>query len=275
VRRTALASLLLAAACSGTPTPTAVGTATPASSPSASASPTASPTARLSAPAPTASRTATPAVRRTAGPTPTRSATPAPKETTTTAPPLCPRVPDVGPATQVVLVDSSGSAATVRACERRSGQWVSVLGRMSGHVGYRGVAPPGQKREGDRRTPGGTFRLGRGFGVNADPGGTWFSWRRVTREDVWVDDPGSDLYNTWQELPANGRWDSAESLYQPLDYAYAQVVDYNTARVPGRGSAIFLHVDDGNPTLGCITLSRHRLIEVFRWQRPGTVIVIR
>lgn len=269
MRRTALVALLLAAACSGTTEPTALPTPTPSPSPSGTPTPTPN-VAATTAPAPT--RTAAP--RRT--PSPTRSATPSPAPRTTTATvPLCHRVPDVGSATQVVLVDSSGSSATIRACERRGGRWVSVMGRMSGHVGYRGVAPPGDKREGDRRTPGGTFRLGRGFGVQPDPGGTWFSWRRATRDDVWVDDPGSDLYNTWQQLPANGRWDSAESLYQPLDYAYAQVVDYNTAPVPGRGSAIFLHVDDGNPTLGCITLRRSALLEVFRWERPGTVIVIR
>jgi L,D-peptidoglycan transpeptidase YkuD (ErfK/YbiS/YcfS/YnhG family) len=100
-------------------------------------------------------------------------------------------------------------------------------------------------------------------------------WTRVDRRDVWVDDPASSLYNTWQRTPADGRWDSAESLYQPVDYAYAQVIDYNTARVPGRGSAIFLHVDDGNPTLGCVTLPRSQLVQVFRWERPGAVIVIR
>jgi L,D-peptidoglycan transpeptidase YkuD (ErfK/YbiS/YcfS/YnhG family) len=146
---------------------------------------------------------------------------------------------------------------------------------MHGHVGFRGVAAPGTKREGDRRTPGGTFTLSLGFGTRADPGGTWFPWRRATRDDVWVDDSGSEHYNTWQQLPSNGRWDSAERLYQPLDYAYAQVVDYNTARTPGRGSAIFLHVDDGNPTLGCVTVPRSQLLRLFRWERPGVRIVIR
>lgn len=264
--RRPLLALLLVAACSGTTTPTALVSPTPTVTPTASPTPavTATPAARR-----TASPTASPTAPRPTAPRPsTASPTPAP-------PPTCPRVPDVGSATQVVLVVASGARATVRACELRQGRWLSALGSMSGHVGFQGVAPPGAKREGDRRTPSGTFALGRGFGVRSDPGGTWFSWRRVTRDDVWVDDSGSALYNTWQQLPANGRWDSAESLYQPLDYAYAQVVDYNTARVPGRGSAIFLHVDDGNPTLGCITVSRSQLLRIFRWERSGAVIVIR
>jgi L,D-peptidoglycan transpeptidase YkuD (ErfK/YbiS/YcfS/YnhG family) len=188
--------------------------------------------------------------------------------------PTCPSVPAVGSATQVVLVTGSGSSARVRACQRKSGRWVSVLGTMYGHVGANGVAPAGAKREGDGRTPSGTFSLGRGFGVQGDPG-VAFRWTRVDRRDVWVDDPGSSLYNTWQRTPADGRWDSAEPLYQPTSYAYAQVIEYNTARTPGRGSAIFLHVDHASGTTGCVSVPRSQLLELLRWELPGAVMVIR
>jgi L,D-peptidoglycan transpeptidase YkuD (ErfK/YbiS/YcfS/YnhG family) len=187
--------------------------------------------------------------------------------------PTCPRVPAVR-ATQVVLVVGSGSNAVVRACERRKGVWVSVLGRMHGHVGLRGVAAPGAKREGDDRTPGGTFSLGRGFGVRSDPG-VDFGWRRTDRSDVWVDDSGSDLYNTGQRQPAGGRWDSAEELYVPGPYDYVQTIGYNTARTPGRGRAIFLHVDHQSGTHGCVSVPRSQLLALLRWERPGALIVIR
>jgi L,D-peptidoglycan transpeptidase YkuD (ErfK/YbiS/YcfS/YnhG family) len=183
-------------------------------------------------------------------------------------------VPAVGSATQVVLVVGSGSSATVRACRRQGSQWVSVMGTMYGHVGLHGVAPAGAKREGDERTPSGVFRLGVGFGVRADPG-TWFSWHRTTTADVWVDDSSSSLYNTMQRKPANGRWDSAEDLYVPGPYDYVQVIDYNTARVPGRGSGIFLHVDHQSGTHGCVSVPRAQLLALLRWERPGAVIVIR
>jgi L,D-peptidoglycan transpeptidase YkuD (ErfK/YbiS/YcfS/YnhG family) len=189
-------------------------------------------------------------------------------------PPLCPRVPDVGSATQVVLVVGYGGSATVRACRRDGTRWVSVLGTMHGHVGYAGVAPPGAKREGDGRTPGGVFGLSYGFGLDPDPG-VRFGWRRVGPADVWVDDPSSALYNTWQREPADGRWRSAEQLDDRRSYALAQVVAYNTARVPGRGSAIFLHVDHASPTTGCVSVPRSQLVALFRWERPGTVIAIR
>jgi L,D-peptidoglycan transpeptidase YkuD (ErfK/YbiS/YcfS/YnhG family) len=115
--------------------------------------------------------------------------------------------------------------------------------------------------------------LGRGFGQSGNPGVS-FRWTVVDSHDVWVDDSGSSLYNTWQRTPANGRWASAEPLLQRY-YALAQVVDYNTARVPGRGSGIFLHLDHASGTAGCITLQRSDLLAVFRWERPGARIAIR
>ncbi|HUR50834.1 MAG TPA: L,D-transpeptidase family protein [Mycobacteriales bacterium] len=206
-------------------------------------------------------------MRHTAVPRPS----PAARRTSAPQPALCPGVPSVS-AQQVVLVVASGSSAVIRACERRDGTWVSVMGRMHGHVGMNGVS--GAKREGDRRTPAGIFSLGRGFGVRANPG-VAFSWRHTTTADVWVDDSGSSLYNTWQQKPANGRWDSAEDLYVPGNYDYLQVIGYNTARVPGKGSAIFLHVDHQSGTFGCVTLPRSELVRVLRWERPGAVMVIR
>jgi L,D-peptidoglycan transpeptidase YkuD (ErfK/YbiS/YcfS/YnhG family) len=52
-------------------------------------------------------------------------------------------------------------------------------------------------------------------------------------------------------------------------YDYAAVIAYNTARVPGRGSAIFLHVGTGGPTAGCVSLPEAELIKVLRWLRPA------
>lgn len=229
------------------------------------------PTATPSA-IPTPTEVPTPSVVRTP-PAPAISPQRVGPRPTGTVVATCPGVPAVGAATQVLLVVSTGSTARVRACERRDGLWVSVLGTMSGHVGGRGVAPAGAKREGDLRTPSGTFTLGRGFGQRADPG-VVFPWQGVGPRDVWVDDPDSSLYNTWQQTPVAERWNSAEPLDVPA-YAYAQVIDYNTARSPGRGSAIFLHVDLGRTTAGCVALPHPDLLRVLRWERPRAVVVIR
>ena len=202
--------------------------------------------------------------------TPTPSKPAAVRRTAAVA--LCPGLSGVS-GTQVLLVVGSGSSATARMCEKRSGRWVVVRGPMRGHVGRNGVAPAGAKREGDGRTPSGTFSLGRGFGQVANPG-VRFRWTVVDGHDVWVDDVRSSLYNSWQRTPASGRWSSAEPLLQRY-YALAQVIDYNTARVPGRGSAIFLHLDHASGTAGCITVQRSDLLAVLRWERPGARIVVR
>jgi L,D-peptidoglycan transpeptidase YkuD (ErfK/YbiS/YcfS/YnhG family) len=173
-------------------------------------------------------------------------------------------------AAQVVVVRSSGSSATIRACRRVGSRYVVALGPYAGHVGLHGVSST--KREGDLRTPAGVFPLRGGFGRYPNPGLDQ-SWLRVDSRDVWVDDPGSALYNTHQRTPAAGRWSSAESL-DVSAYDYAQVIGYNEARTPGRGSAIFLHVDHGSGTAGCVSVQSASLVAILRWERPGAVIAI-
>jgi L,D-peptidoglycan transpeptidase YkuD (ErfK/YbiS/YcfS/YnhG family) len=183
------------------------------------------------------------------------------------------RVPSGVTAAQVVLVDSSGSAAAVRACRRTGSGYTTDLGPYYGHVGRNGVTA--SKREGDMSTPAGVFPLRGGFGVYGNPGLGVGSWLRVDAADVWVDDPSSSLYNTHQRTPAGGRWASAEELYNQPAYNYAQIVGYNEARTPGLGSAIFFHVDKGAGTAGCISLPTQSLLAVFRWERSGAVMAIR
>jgi L,D-peptidoglycan transpeptidase YkuD (ErfK/YbiS/YcfS/YnhG family) len=177
-------------------------------------------------------------------------------------------------ASQVVVVRSSGTRATVRACSRASnGTYRTELGPYSGYVGRSGVTSAASKREGDGATPAGVYPLRGGFGLKGNPGIPQ-GWFRVDSRDVWVDDPNSTLYNTHQRKPADGRWSSAESLANPPAYDYAQVIGYNESRRPGRGSAIFLHVSTGGPTAGCVSLPRSSLLGVMRWERSGAVIAI-
>ena len=176
-------------------------------------------------------------------------------------------------APQVVLVISSGTSATVSACTRTASGWRRDLGPYYGHVGYTGVTSARAKREGDGHTPAGTYSLLGGFGLAADPGLAQ-GWKPVRRGDVWVDDSGSRLYNTRETNPANGRWHSAESLEQPGAYDLAQVIDYNSQRVPAKGSAIFLHVDQGHSTAGCVAIAHDPLVAVMRWERRGAVISV-
>ena len=268
------ALLALVGACQSVATPSALpstaGTTTPAPSFSATVTnptPSATPTTKR----PTPSPMVTPArIMATLKPTAPKPAPPKPAPPKP-APPAC-HVPTGVTSRQVVLVDALGSAATIRACERSGSRYVVLLGPYAGHVGRNGVSSA--KREGDLRTPAGIFPLRNGFGVNGNPGLGAGSWLRVDARDVWVDDPGSALYNTHQRSPADGRWDSAEQLQQSPAYNYAQVIGYNEARTAGAGSAIFLHVDQGHSTSGCVSLPTSALLSVMRWERSGVVMAI-
>jgi L,D-peptidoglycan transpeptidase YkuD (ErfK/YbiS/YcfS/YnhG family) len=177
-------------------------------------------------------------------------------------------------AAQVIWVDGSGSRQTTRLCARVSpGRYVMQKGPYAGHVGRNGVAAPAAKREGDGKTPNGAYPMRGGFGTGSNPG-LASSWLVTSWRDVWVDDSRSPLYNTRQRLPVNGRWASAEKMRVSPAYNYAQVIGYNERRTPGRGSAIFLHVDQGRGTAGCVSLPTSSLLAVLRWERPGAWIWI-
>jgi len=113
------------------------------------------------------------------------------------------------------------------------------------------------KREGDRATPGGTFRLlGGFFRPDRDLRKAWVSPMRPVRpSDGWCDDPRSALYNRRVVLPCRA---SHEKLWRADRlYDLVIVVDYNIhPRRKNRGSAIFLHCapPDFAPTSGCIAL---------------------
>jgi L,D-peptidoglycan transpeptidase YkuD (ErfK/YbiS/YcfS/YnhG family) len=185
---------------------------------------------------------------------------------------------NVADAKQLVVVTNrswTSTYATLQAWQKRSnGSWVLVFGPWTARIGRNGFGSP--KREGDGQSPVGSFRVPGLWGVNSNPG-TKYRWLTVDRSDVWVDDPHSEFYNLHMRLPANGRWRSAEAMYQPRPYAYAGVIGYNTgARTPGAGSAIFLHVSLGTATAGCVSLPTSQLVPLLKWldwyQRPRVIM---
>jgi L,D-peptidoglycan transpeptidase YkuD (ErfK/YbiS/YcfS/YnhG family) len=220
--------------------------------------------------------------------------------TTTTTPSPAPTQPAllvtqlsrVDGATQVVTVEADGystATATVDAFERVGGRWQQDFGPIQAAIGYNGLAPYGQKREGDGRTPTGIFALGPMFGVLPDPG-VHFPYQQVNPSDVWVDDPKSADYNREEQLPDDGRWrptvcigsdgcySGAEPMYNPTSYDYAAVIEYNVDPVVADdGSAIFFHVSTpGQPTVGCVAIPIGTLVSVLDWLQPSAhpVIVI-
>ncbi len=173
-------------------------------------------------------------------------------------------------ARQLITVTAASHSATfavLRAYRVSGGKRILVLGPWTARVGYNGVAKPGRKREGDGRTPSGTYGISFFFGVQPDRGFA-FSFRHAHTYDYWDDDPASARYNEWVNARKHHPGARPEPLHRVPAYDYAAVIAYNTARVPGLGSAIFLHVGTGRATAGCVSLPRARLIKILRWLRP-------
>ncbi len=106
--------------------------------------------------------------------------------------------------------------------------------------------------------------------------GTSMNYRQSTTNDFWVDDVNSPLYNTWQQGPANNRWNSAENMYIP-QYNYGFVINHNTtSRTPGKGSAIFFHVwsGPGHGTAGCTAAAQSNVISTLKWLNPSKSPII-
>jgi L,D-peptidoglycan transpeptidase YkuD (ErfK/YbiS/YcfS/YnhG family) len=188
-----------------------------------------------------------------------------------TAGPAAPAQAAVTTTTQLITVTAASygtTYATLRAYRLSGGKWVEVFGPWTARVGYNGVARPGAKREGDGRTPSGTYGFGFFFGVQPNPGVS-FSYRHAYPYDYWDDAPASPRYNEWIDTRTQNAGAYPEPMHQVPAYDYAAVIAYNTARVPGRGSAIFLHVGTGTATAGCVSLPTAELLKVLRWLKPA------
>ncbi len=177
---------------------------------------------------------------------------------------------DSAPERQVIEVVSSRygvSKAELTAWIAAEGEWRRVFGPWPAVIGRNGFSAPGDKREGDGKTPAGIFPVGIAFG-KAQQVNTGLDYRQAKDEDVWIDDSASSQYNTWVKMPVQAasyeKMRRADGLYD-----LGAVIGYNNAPVvAGMGSAIFIHIwrDRGKqPTTGCVALQELRLRRLLAW----------
>ena len=181
------------------------------------------------------------------------------------------RLGDEGGAGQLIVVEVGARRPTrTPSCRRSTGSavWVPALAPTTARIGRSGVSS--DHHEGDGTTPAGVFTLTEAFGNGPDPGSR-LPYRPVHDQDYWVTDPTSPLYNTWQQGPPAGRCRRPRRCGRsPTSYRHAVVIDYNRSPVvPGRGSAMFLHVRNENPTSGCVAVDLDRMVAIIRWLDPA------
>lgn len=192
--------------------------------------------------------------------------------------PLLAEVPAAS--SQALVVRAAAGAphrASVGAFERTAQGWVARRLDLPAVVGRTGIVAAAAKREGDGGTPSGVHAIGTAFGYAAS-GATGLAYRQATADDWWVDAPTSPDYNCWVTgKPAV----SAEAMRRDDEqYSLGAVIEWNTTPVvPGRGSAIFLHVWKGPdaPTAGCVALAKDDVAWLLHWldRRCSPVVICR
>lgn len=184
---------------------------------------------------------------------------------------------------QAVVVHArpeSPTRAWLQAYERRDGGWCAATPPWPAVLGRSGIVPTAQKREGDGGTPAGVHPIGPAFGY-APTATTGLAYRQATARDWWIDDPASPAYNTWQTNDGKPAVSAEAMRRDDGQYELGAVLGWNVDPVvPGRGSAIFLHVWYGpdEPTSGCVAMARDDVASLLAWldaaAAPCAVVVV-
>ena len=174
----------------------------------------------------------------------------------------------------VVVAAVQGTTAWISMHEKINGEWQQIM-TTPGFIGKNGL---GKVREGDHKTPVGTFYFDYAFGIAPDPGCA-IPYTQVNENHYWSGN-WNYKYNQMvdvREAPANFNTRYSEHLidYNP-HYIYALNMGYNAECTPGRGYALFMHCfGPKNPyTLGCVGLPEAKMLFVMQNIRPGCACVI-
>lgn len=175
----------------------------------------------------------------------------------------------VAPTNQLIVVSAptaNSTTAKLTAFERGSDKsWKPVIGPADARVGSLGIGEP---KDNVYRTPEGTFALDQAFGRQANPG-TKMPYFKTDAQDWWDSNQKSPTYNT-HVRSVKGPGADSENLYNigPV-YDYAVNIAHNPQRTPGKASAMFLHVTDNQPTMGCVAIERELMKQVLVWLDPA------
>ena len=113
------------------------------------------------------------------------------------------------------------------------------------------------KKEGDYSTPKGLFHL-RKLYFRKDQVGSpkcKINKKAIKKNMAWCDNPNHKRYN--EEIITSNK-NLKEYLYRK-DHKYDFIISisHNERKIPGNGSAVFIHLtDDYKPTEGCVALKK-------------------
>jgi len=178
--------------------------------------------------------------------------------------------------TQIFVVAvTGGSVAKVSMHQKDAeGNWKQIL-ETPGYIGRNGL---GKTKEGDGKTPTGTYKFTKAFGIAEDPGST-MEYYQVTKDDYWSGDQREGHhYNEMVSIKDDPDLNKSASehlvQYNP-HYLYCLNISWNEKCTPGKGSAIFLHCLGYNPyTAGCVAIPEKQMVKVLQNVQPDCGVVI-
>ncbi len=143
--------------------------------------------------------------------------------------------------TQLIVVVVDGNYDKMYLMEKQeNGMWQVAYGPFDVQLGENGL---GKEQEGDGKSPEGLYELGYAFGEGDAPVGTIWPWRTSEDGDLWIEDSNSKYYNMFvqEESIEDADWKNYSNI-NIAAFARAVEIRYNSDRVSGVGSAIFLHI---------------------------------
>ncbi|GHF15345.1 hypothetical protein GCM10017044_06860 [Kordiimonas sediminis] len=161
--------------------------------------------------------------------------------------------------------------------DSRKGRVIGPLFEAPCALGAGGVIPQDDKEEGDGATPAGIYPFRRIYyrpDMVEEPV-SLYNTKPIRPDMGWCDDVASKYYNKPVGLPFAA---SHEKLWRDDNlYNIIVVLGHNDApTVPGKGSAIFMHIarEGYTPTRGCIALSEDDLTRMIRQLMLSDTLVI-
>ena len=132
------------------------------------------------------------------------------------------------------------------------------------------------KKEGDSKTPKGTYKLGILYYRNdRNPiCDTKLTCKKIKKNMGWCNEPKSKYYN--KEIKIKKSIGHEKLFRVDYKYNYLIVIEYNTKKIkPFKGSAIFIHLTKNyKPTAGCIALKENDFLTLSKLISKNTKIKI-
>ena len=179
----------------------------------------------------------------------------------------------------VGAMDLDKTTATVSMHERdKNGNWKQILSTPA-YVGKNGLCEDEEHVEGMGKTPIGTYRFNKAFGIADDPGCA-IPYIKVTDDIYWSGDDREGMhYNEMvdiNDIPDLDMTNSEHITDYEYQYQYCLNISFNEEGTAGRGSAIFLHcLGPVKPyTGGCVAIPENIMRLVMKNVDPDCVVII-